>query len=62
MFIIADQSKEGHKFQRKTIETQKIQSELLNKTVSLLCMNSRKMMAFNQIFYARDQMIQIQAN
>ena len=32
MFIIADQLKEGNKFQRKTIETQKNQTEVLNKS------------------------------
>ena len=54
MSIIADQLKEGNNFQSKTIETQKNQSEVLNKTVSLLRNNSRKLMAFNRIFYARD--------
>ena len=51
MFIIADQLKDVNNCQRKIIETQKNHSEVLNKAVSLIRNNSRKLMACNQIFY-----------
>ena len=54
MFIIADQLKDVNNCQRKIIETQKNYSEVLNKAVLLNRKNSRKLMAGNQFFYARD--------
>ena len=62
MFIIADQLKDVNNCQCKIIETQKNHSEVRNKAVSLIRNNSRKLMACNQLFYARDQMLQVQTN
>ena len=62
MFIIADQLKDVNNCQRKLIETQKNHSEVLNKAVSLIRNNSRELMACNQLFYARYQMLQVQTN
>ena len=62
MFIIANQLKDVNNFQRKIIETLKNHSEALNKAVSLIRNNSRKLMACNQLFYARDQILQVQTN
>ena len=62
MFIIADQLKDVKNCQRKIIETQKNHSEVLNKAVSLIRNNSRKLMACNQLFYARYQILQVQTN
>ena len=62
MFKNQDQLKDVNNCQRKIIETQKNHSEVLNKAVSLTRNNSRKLTACNQLFYARDQMLQVQTN
>ena len=60
MFITIDQLKDVNKCQRKVIETQKNHLEFLSQEVSLIRNNSRKLMACNQLFYARDQMLKVQ--
>ena len=62
IFMIADQLKEVNNCQCKTIETQKNYSEVLNKAVSVIRNNSRKLVACNQLFCAHNQMLQFQTN
>ena len=59
MFINADQLMDVNICQQKIIETV---PEILNKVVSLIRKTFSILMACNQLFYARDQMLQFQKN
>ena len=60
MFITVDQLKDVNKCQRKVIETQKSCLEVLNQAFLLIRNNSRKLIACNRLFCARDQMLKVQ--
>ena len=62
MFITADQLKDVNKCQRKVIETQKSRLKVLNQAFLLIRNNSRKLIACNRLFCARDQMLNVQKN
>ena len=61
-FIIASQMKDIQKTQSLLIETQKNHTITLNSAIDLLNNNTRRLMACNQYFYARDEMLQVQTN
>ena len=61
-FIIASQMKDIQKTQSLLIKTQKNHTITLNSASDLLNNNTRRLMACNQYFYARDEMLHVQTN
>ena len=59
-FIIASQMKYIQKTQSLLTETQKNHSIILKNAIKLLNENTRRLMACNQYFYARDELLQVQ--
>ena len=54
--------KDIQKTQSLLTETQKNHSIILNNAIKLLNENTRRLMARNQYFYARDELLQVQTN
>ena len=61
-FIIASQMKDIQKTQSLLTEKQKNHSIILNNAIKLLNENTRRLMACNRYFYARDEVLQVQTN
>ena len=62
MYLIADQLEDVNSVQKRIIQTQKNHSMVLMQAVDIIQNNSRSLMACSQLFYARDQMLQVQAS
>ena len=61
-FIIASQMKDIQKTQSLLTATHKNHSIILNNAIKLLNENTRRLMACNQYFYAREELLQVQTN
>ena len=62
VYLIADQLDDVNLVQKRIIQTQKNHTMVLMKAVDIIQNNSRALMACSQLFYARDQMLQVQAS
>ena len=62
MYLIAEQLEDVNSVQKRIIQTQKNHTMVLMKAVDIIQNNSRALMACSQLFYARDQMLQVQAS
>ena len=62
MYLIADQLEDVNSVQKRIIQTEKNHSMVLMQAVDIIQKNSRSLMACSQLFYARDQMLQVQAS
>ena len=62
IYLIAEQLDDLNSVQKQSIQTQKNHTMVPMKAVDIIQNNSRALMACSQLFYPRDQMLQVQAS
>ena len=62
MYLIADQLEDVNSVQKRNNQTQKYHSMVLMQTADIIQNNSRSLIACSQLFYSRDQMLQVQVS